>query len=113
MSRLIEEYDRISSLRRKLAALVVLAVLAGVGAWLTAPIGVVLLARGSAAGWALVAVGLLLALACAGLIVGAVRVRASVAPQSRPGKANPGFDEPVPSQDPVPGYSWTGSYLGS
>jgi NO-binding membrane sensor protein with MHYT domain len=107
----LEELERDRRARARVAWLVVLAVVAGAGAWLTAPFGVVLLTRGEPLGWVLVASGALLLAGCAASIVAAVRLR--IAPQSRPGKANPAFDEPAPSQHPDGGYSTAGMKLGS
>ena len=111
MGALVEELRQDERRRRRVALLVVSACVAGVGAWLTAPFGIVLLTRGEAAGWALVAVGAVLAAATVVAILGARR--AHRAPESRPGKPNPHFDEPQPSPDPRGGYSMNGSYLGS
>ncbi|MDN4615599.1 phage holin family protein [Leifsonia sp. F6_8S_P_1B] len=114
MSSLMAQYELTERRRRRVAGLVVLAIVAGLGAWLTVPYGIVLILAGQWPGWMLVAVGAIALLGCAAAIVAAIRMRRPVAPQSRPGKPNPGFDEPVPSQDPVPGYSWGGSsFIGS
>ncbi len=107
------EYERVARIRRRVGGLAVLAVLAGIGAWLTAPFGIVIVARGDASGWLLIAVGAVLAAACVVAVVAAVQTGRRVARQSLPGKANPGYGEPQPSQDPRPGTAWAGSMLGS
>ncbi|WP_314149459.1 hypothetical protein [uncultured Leifsonia sp.] len=111
MSAYMTEFDRIHRTRVRVAWLIVLAVVAGLGAWLTAPFGIVQLTRGDAAGWLLVAAGAVLLAACVVAIVLAVRLR--VAPQSLPGRPNPAFDEPQPSKNPNGGYSLAGTQLGS
>ncbi|WP_426519566.1 hypothetical protein ACPPVQ_05845 [Diaminobutyricibacter sp. McL0618] len=78
--------------------LVVLACLAGVGAWLTGLIGLIMITSGNATGWVLLVTGVLLLALTIVAIVAAVCLR--VAPESQPGAANPHFDEPQPSQDP-------------
>lgn len=111
MGALMEGLQREERRRRRVAALVVIACVTGAGVWLTAPFGVVLLTRGEALGWLLVAAGAVL---LAATVIGAVGARRlHRAPQSLPGKANPRFDEPEPSPDPRGGYSMVGSYLGS
>ena len=111
MSALMEGLQREERRRRRVALLVVLSCVAGLGVWLTAPFGIVLLSRGDAVGWLLVAAGaVLLALT----VVGLLAARRSHRPaQSLPGQPNPRFDEPEPSPDPRGGYSMSGSYLGS
>ncbi|MFF1573545.1 hypothetical protein ACFVWR_12400 [Leifsonia sp. NPDC058292] len=112
MSRVgMSEFDRVRRIRAKVTTFVVLAVLAGAGAWLTAPFGIVLLTRGDAAGWLLATLGVVFVAVCITAIVVAVRTR--IAPQSLPGKANPSFDETEPSQNPNGGYSTAGMQLGS
>ena len=111
MNALVEELDRMRSRRRRFAVRVFVAVLAGMGAWLTAPYGIVLVLDGEPAGWVLVAAGVLLLAVMVVCIVRAVRTRVQVA--SRPGKANPRFGEPEPSRDPRPGGAWIDSGLGS
>jgi hypothetical protein len=113
MSVHMAELERVARIRRRVGLLVVLAVISGLGAWLAGPFGIVLLTDGDAAGWVLVVVGALLLAACVTAIVFAARVHRAVAPQSLPGKENPSFNEPVPSQDPRPGIAWAGSQLGS
>ena len=111
MSALMEGLQREERRRRRVALLVVLSCVAGLGVWLTAPFGIVLLSRGDAVGWLLVAAGaVLLALTVVG-ILGARRSHRAA--HSLPGKPNPRFDEPEPSPDPRGGYSMSGSYLGS
>lgn len=110
---LMARYQLAAQRRRRVAALVVLAVVAGVGGWLTVPYGIVLVVASTWSGWILIAAGVVALSGCTAAIVGAARLRRPVAPESLPGKPNPGFDEPVPSQDPVPGYSWAGSFIGS
>lgn len=107
------EFERVSRLRKRVRWLGVLAALSGIGVWLTAPFGIVLLVRGDASGWLLAGAGAVLAAGCVLAIVAAVRVRRLVAPQSLPGRANPGFDETAPSPDPRPGAAWSGSTLSS
>jgi hypothetical protein len=111
MSAHMQEFDRVERRKIRVRWLIAAAVLAGVGAWAVLPFGFVLLARGEAAGWALVAAGVVLVGSCVAAIVGAVRSR--VAPQSLPGKANPDFDEPQPSKNPNGGYSTAGMQIGS
>jgi hypothetical protein len=113
MSVHMAELERVARIRRRVRLLVILAVITGVGAWLAAPFGIVLLVEGETVGWLLVGAGVLLLAACVTTIVLAVRAARAIAPQSFQGKANPGFDEPVPSQDPRPGVAWAGSQLGS
>ena len=113
MSTYMAELERVAGIRRRVRLLVVLAVITGVGGWLTAPFGIVLLVEGDTAGWSLAAVGVLLLAGCVTAILFAVRVSRTIAPRSLPGKENPMFDEPVPSQDPRPGVAWAGSQLGS
>lgn len=113
MSVHMAELERVAGIRRRVGTLVTLAVIAGVGAWLAGPFGVVLLVAGDDAGWLLVGAGTLLLAACVTAIVFAARIRRAIAQQSLPGKENPHFDEPVPSQDPRPGIAWAGSQLGS
>jgi len=91
--------------------LVVLSCVTGLGTWLAAPFGIVLLTRGEPIGWVLLLVGAALLAATIAAIVAARRVH--LAPESAPGKANPRFDEPQPSPDPRGGYSTVGSQLGS
>ena len=113
MSVHLAELERVSRIRRRVGLLVTVAVLTGLGAWLAGPFGIVMLARGELSGWLLAGAGAVLLVGCVTAIVLAVRVRRGIAPESLPGKANPGFDEPVPSQDPRPGVAWAGSQLGS
>jgi hypothetical protein len=113
MSVHMAELERVARIRRRVRLLVVLAVVTGVGAWLAGPFGIVLLIDREAVGWLLVGGGALLLAACVTTIVLAVRAGRAIAPQSFQGKGNPGFDEPVPSQDPRPGIAWAGSQLGS
>jgi len=111
MSALMEGLQREERRRRRVALFVVLSCVAGLGVWLTAPFGIVLLTRGEVAGWLLVAAGaVLLALTVVGILA-ARRTHQPV--HSLPGKPNPRFDEPEPSPDPRGGYSMSGSYLGS
>ncbi|MDR6612889.1 hypothetical protein [Leifsonia sp. 1010] len=105
------ELQRDERRRRRTALLVVLAILAAAGAWLTGPWGVVLLTRGEAVGWLLVASGVVLLAAAVAAIIAARRLRVPV--ESLRGKANPRFDEPEPSRNPNGGYSLAGSQLGS
>ncbi|WP_226657867.1 hypothetical protein [Leifsonia sp. LS1] len=111
MSVLMEKLERARRRRTRVVLLVAGAIVSGVSAWLAGPYGVVLLTVGDPVGWALVAVGVVLVAACVVAIVAAAR--AWVVPASLPGKANPSFDEPVPSMKPDGGYSMSGSYLGS
>ncbi len=111
MSEHMQELDRVNRRKARFRLLVVAAVIAGVAAWAVLPFGIVQLTRGEAAGWALVAAGVVLVAACAAAIVGAARFR--VAPQSLPGKANPVFDEPRPSKSPNGGYSTAAMQIGS
>jgi hypothetical protein len=113
MTALMKQIEDQERRRRRVRGFVVLAVAAGIGVWLTVPYGIVLVASGAPLGWLLVVGGGVLLAGCVAAIVAAVRLHRAVAPQSLPGKANPSFDEPVPSQDPVPGYSWAGSFIGS
>ena len=111
MSALMDGLLREERRRRRAALLVVLSCVAGLGVWLTAPFGIVLLVRGDAAGWLLVAAGVVL---LALTVVGIVAARRAHRPaESLPGKPNPRFDEPEPSPDPRGGFSMSGSYLGS
>lgn len=110
-SVLMRQLEQAQRRRSRVALLVVGAIVAGVGAWLAGPYGVVLVVAGQPLGWALAALGLVLLAACVVAIVAAARSRA--VPASLPGKANPAFDEPVPSKNPNGGYSMSGSYLGS
>ena len=107
---LMSEFEAIQRRRRRVALLVVASVVSGVGAWLTGPIGVVMIGFGNAAGWALAALGLVLLAAMVASIVAAARSRVVV--ESRPGKANPHFDEPVPSRNPNGGHGMIGSGIG-
>ncbi|WP_157480167.1 hypothetical protein [Leifsonia sp. Root227] len=107
---LMSEFEAMRRRGRRVALLVVAAVVAGVGAWLTGPIGVVMIGLGSAAGWALAALGLVLLAAMVVAIIAAARSR--LAPESRPGKANARFDEPVPSRNPNGGHGMIGSGIG-
>jgi predicted tellurium resistance membrane protein TerC len=111
MSVLMQEFDRVQRDRARTRGLIVAAIVAGVGAWLTGPYGVLLIATGEPFGWALAVAGAVLLAGCVVAIVAAARSRAT--PASLPGKANPRFDEPEPSPDPRGGYSMSGSYLGS
>src|SRR6478735_7327286 len=111
MTQLMKEFEQAERRRRRSILFVVLACLTGLGVWLTAPLGIVELTRGSAIGWVLVAAGAVLLAATVLAIVAAVRLRA--VPESLPGKANPRFDEPRPSPDPRGGYSLVGTQLGS
>ncbi|WP_431247194.1 hypothetical protein [Leifsonia xyli] len=111
MSALMEGLQQEARRRRRVAGLVVLACLTGVGAWLTAPFGVVLLTRGDAVGWALVAAGAMLLAGT--VLLGMAARRRHRPPESLPGKANPRFDEPEPSRNPRGGYSMVGSQIGS
>lgn len=111
MSAHMQEFERVDRRRARARLLTVAAVLAGIAAWAMLPFGIVLLTRGEAWGWALVGAGVVLVAACAAAIMGAVRSR--VAPESLPGKANPAFDEPQPSKNPVGGYSTAGMQLGT
>lgn len=106
------ELAQIERRKRRVAGTVALAVVAGIGTWMTAPVGIVLLTRGEGIGWPLAAVGVLLAAACVVAIVGAVRTARSVAIASLPGRANPAFDETAASPDPRPGAAWAGSQWG-
>jgi hypothetical protein len=111
MSVLMEELERARRRRTRVALLVTGAIVSGAGAWLAGPYGVVLIVVGEPVGWALVAVGVVLLAACVVAIVAAARARA--VPASLPGKANPQFDEPVPSKNPNGGYSMAGTQIGS
>lgn len=111
MSTLMQELERDGRRRARIAGLVVVAVVAGAGAWVSGPFGVVLLTRDEPIGWLLVAAGALLFAACVVAIVAAARTR--VLPESLPGKANPAFDEPRPSRNPVGGFAMNGSQIGS
>ncbi|WP_348787202.1 hypothetical protein [Leifsonia sp. NPDC080035] len=113
MSAYMTEFDRVHRSRVRFAWLIVLAVVTGAGAWLTAPFGIVQLTRGEAAGWLLVAAGVLLLGLCVAAIIVAVRAHGRIAPQSLPGKANPAFDEPQPSKNPNGGFALVDSQLGS
>ncbi|MGO4299799.1 hypothetical protein [Leifsonia sp. RAF41] len=111
MSALMAGLEQDERRRRRVALLVVVSCLTGVGTWLAVPFGVVLLTRDQPVGWALVAVGATLLAATVLAIVAARRVHR--APESASGKANSRFDEPQPSPDPRGGYSMVGSQLGS
>jgi hypothetical protein len=111
MSTLMREYEQIQRRRRRFALLVVLACVAGVGAWLTGPLGAVMIAMGNQSGWALLALGLVLLAATVVAIVAASRNR--VVTSSAFGKANPQFGEPEPSRNPVGGNGWIDSGIGS
>ena len=111
MGALVEEFDRIRARRRRVGVLIALAVLAGVGAWLTGPYGIVLLLAGEATGWMLAVAGILLLAAAVTCVVLAVRWRVTVT--SSPGKADPHFDQPEASRDPRPGGAWIDSGIGS
>ena len=111
MSELMAGLKQDEQRRRRVTLLVVLSCLTGIGTWLAAPFGIVLLTRGDAAGWLLVALGVVLLAATVFGIVAARRTHR--APSSASGKANPRFDEPQPSADPRGGYSMIDSQLGS
>ena len=111
MSVLMEELERARRRRARVGLLVAGAIVSGAAAWLAGPYGVVLIVVGQPIGWWLVAAGVVLLAVCVVAIVAAARARA--VPVSLPGKANPSFDEPVPSMKPDGGYSMSGSYLGS
>ncbi|MDR6970156.1 hypothetical protein [Leifsonia shinshuensis] len=111
MSALMAEFEKVQRRRRRVVLLVVLAILAGAGAWMTGPWGVVLLTRGDAVGWLLVAAGALLL--AAALVAAVTARRLHVPVESLPGKANPRFGEPEPSRNPNGGYSLVDSQLGS
>lgn len=111
MSALLAGLERDERRKRRVASLVVLSCVTGLGTWLAAPFGVVLLTRDEPIGWVLLLVGAVLLAATVVAIVAARRVYR--APESAPGKANPRFDEPQPSPDPRGGYSTVGSQLGS
>lgn len=111
MSALMEGLQREERRRRRVALFVVLSCVAGLGVWLTAPFGIVLLTRGEVVGWLLVAAGA--ALLAVTVFCASVARRLHRAPESLPGKPNPRFDEPEPSPDPRGGFSMSGSYLGS
>jgi len=111
MSALMEGLQREERRRRRVALLVVLSCVAGLGVWLTTPFGIVLLTRGEVAGWLLVAAGAVLLVVT---VLGIIAARRSHRPpESVQGKPNPRFDEPEPSPDPRGGFSMSGSYLGS
>ncbi|NEN04670.1 hypothetical protein G3T36_02190 [Diaminobutyricibacter tongyongensis] len=110
MSALMNGFEQLQRRRRRVAWLVVLACVAGVGTWLTGPIGAIMASTGNAAGWALLVAGVVLLAVTVFAIVAAVRLR--VVPQSQPGAANPHFDEPQPSPDPRGGFSMNGSQIG-
>ncbi|MGO4536050.1 hypothetical protein [Leifsonia sp. 2MCAF36] len=111
MSALMEGLQRDERRRRRVTLLVVLSCVTGLGTWLAAPFGVVLLTRGEPVGWALVALGVVL---LAATVVGILAARrAHRVPESASGRPNPRFDEPQPSPDPRGGYSMVGSQLGS
>lgn len=111
MRAYLSEFDRVRRARVRVAWLVIAAIATGIGAWLTAPFGIVQLTRGDMTGWLLVGAGAVLLAACATAILLAIRAR--IAPQSLPGKANPLFGEPVPSKNPDGGYATAGLKLGS
>ncbi|WP_158865839.1 hypothetical protein [Leifsonia sp. AG29] len=111
MSELMKEFERSQRRRRRVVWLVVLACLSGFGAWLTGPVGVITVLRGNPVGYSLVAPGVVLLAVSVFAIVSAMRLRE--APQTTPGRPNPHFDEPQPSQDPRGGNSWIGSWMGS
>ncbi|WP_374006919.1 hypothetical protein [Leifsonia sp. LS-T14] len=111
MSALMAGLERDERRRRRVTLLVVVSCVTGLGTWLAAPFGVVLLTRGEPIGWLLLAAGAVLLAATVVAIAAARRVHR--APESVPGKANPRFDEPQPSPDPRGGYSTVGSQLGS
>lgn len=111
MSVLMQELEQARRRRSRVAVLVAGAVVAGVGAWLAGPYGVVLVVAGEPIGWALAALGLVLLAVCVVAIVAAARAR--VVPASLPGAANPRFDEPRPSQKPDGAYSMAGTQIGS
>ncbi len=110
MGALMAEYESVRRRRGRVALLAAAAVPAGIGAWLTAPFGIVQLVAGEPVGWALVAAGAVLIAACVVAVVAAVRSR--VAPASLPGKANARFDEPE-RIDPRPGNAWIDHGIGS
>lgn len=109
----LAEMERVSLVKRRVVGIAAVAGLTGIGAWLTAPYGIVLLTRGEVIGWALLVLGVALAVGCALAVVAAVRAGRAVAPPSLPGRANARFDEPEPSQDVRPTTSWAGSLFGS
>lgn len=111
MSALLVGLEQDERRRRRVALLWIVAFLTGAGTWLTAPFGIALVARGETAGWVLIAAGAVLLAATILAVVVARRMHR--APEVLPGKANPRFDEPVPSPDPRGGYSMGGSMLGS
>ena len=110
MSALMNEFELVQRRRRRFALLVLLACMTGIGAWLTGPIGVVLIVSGNSMGWVLIAVGVVLLAAMVVAIVAAKRSR--IVPESQPGAANPQFDKVDPSANPVGGNSWIGSGIG-
>lgn len=93
-SSLAERYEAHHRLERRGRLALAGGIVATIGVWLTAPIGVVLLVAGNAAGWALVAVGVLLAAAAVLGFGTRVRIVRATAAQTVHGKANPHFDEP-------------------
>jgi NO-binding membrane sensor protein with MHYT domain len=111
MSTLMSEYEQVQRRRRRFALLVVLACVAGVGVWLTLPLGIVVIGMGNQIGWGLLVVGLVLLAGMVVSIVAAARTRV-VSPTSV-GKPDPRFGEPEPSRNPVGGNGWIDSGIGS
>jgi hypothetical protein len=108
---LIESYDRDRRRVVRFRALVVAALGAGAGVWLTVPYGIVLIVGGVAAGWWLIAAGVVLLAACIAAGIGAARSRTVHVPVE--GKPHPAFDIVKPSPNPDPGVAWVDAKLGS
>jgi Kef-type K+ transport system membrane component KefB len=111
MSGLVDVYERGQRRTRGTRMLVVVAIASGVAVWFTAPIGIITVASGSTAGWWLIALGTALLAVAIAASVAAFRRRATMVVEH--GKANPRFDEPQPSQNPVGGNSMIDSGIGA
>jgi hypothetical protein len=100
---LIEKMEQVQRHRRGTALRFVAGVVAGVGAWLTAPWGIVEISRGNLSGWLLTAIGVALTVAAVVAIVSGVRRSARPAP----GRVPVTFGQVPPPPNPRPGLGWT------
>ncbi|MCU1505397.1 MAG: hypothetical protein QOG18_1129 [Microbacteriaceae bacterium] len=102
---LIEQMEQVQRHRRGTALRFVAGAIAGVGAWLTAPWGIVEVSRGNVWGWLLTAIGVALAIAAVVAIVSGVRRAAT----PTPGRVLATFGQVPPPPNPRPGLGWTGT----